>query len=136
MLLKKTTDNFLTRLEAVRPFTEPDAWRVYRLAAFGEAFGWTLLIVALLIRHYRLPGHDAAVPVGGQIHGILFLSYFGVLLAMYTSLRWSRKRFFLALVSGVPPYGSLIFEQWAAHKRRRHHTRGFLTSVVLTLASA
>ena len=127
----KRISGLLDRVEAVRPFSEPDAWRVYRAAALGEAFGWTLLITGLLIRHYRWPGHEAAVPVSGQIHGILFLTYFGVVLAMYTSLRWPRRRFFIAIAAGVPPYGSLVFEQWTSRHRSRQLRQAFVYSTLL-----
>jgi hypothetical protein len=43
---------------------------------------------------------------------------------LYPSLGWSRLRGLAAILAGIPPYGTLVFEQWAAHKRR---ARGFKT---------
>lgn len=124
--------SFLDKLEAVRPFTEPDAWIAFKVAALSETFGWTLLISGLLIRHYQWWGHEWAVAVAGQIHGILFLAYFGVLIAMYTSLRWSRRKFLVGIMVGVPPYGTLLFEQWAAHIRNREQRRILVAQALYT----
>ena len=52
-----------------------------------------------------LPGQRIAVPIAGQIHGMIFLGYFGILIAVYSSLGWPRKKFLLAVAAGVPPYG-------------------------------
>lgn len=120
----------------MRPFSEPDAWLAFKVAALGETFGWTLLISALLIRHYQWWGHEWAVAVAGQIHGILFLAYFGVLLAMYTSLRWSRRKFLVGLLVGVPPYGTFVFEQWAASQRSRYQRKVFLYCTFLATTKA
>ena len=86
----------LEKVESVRPFTEDEAWWLFRAVAFAEAIGWTILIIGLLIRHYGLIGHNIAVPIAGQIHGMIFLTYFGILLAVYSSLCWSRLQFLLA----------------------------------------
>ena len=111
--------SFLRRLEATKPFTEQEAWSLFRLAALSEAFGWTLLISGILVDHFKFPLHRYAVPIAGQIHGLIFLAYFGILLATYTSLGWSRFKFVCAAAAGVPPYGTLVFELWAAHQRRK-----------------
>lgn len=98
----------------------------------SEAFGWTILIIGILIRHFGWPGHSFAVLIAGQIHGTIFLIYFGVLLAVYSSLRWPRRKFFLAILAGIPPYGTLIFEQWEARRRRIRHRRVFFRSFMLS----
>lgn len=122
----------LRKLESIRPFSEDEAWTLFRLAALSEAAGWTILIVGILIDHFKLPGHAYAVPIAGQIHGTIFLIYFGVLLTTYSSLRWSRKKFLLAILSGIPPYGTLAFEQFASLQRRNTFSRRHFISVVLT----
>jgi integral membrane protein len=124
--------NLLSKLESTKPFTETEAWTLYKIVALSEAVGWTLLIVGILIRHFGLPGHDIAVPIAGQIHGTIFLIYFGVLVTIYSSLRWSRKKFLAAIVAGIPPYGSLAFEQWAARSRNARHRRVMFRSFLLS----
>ena len=123
---------FLSKLEATQPFTETQAWTLYRIIALSEAFGWTLLISGILIRHFKLPGYAIAVPIAGQIHGTIFLIYFGVLITAYSSLRWSRKKFIVAILAGIPPYGSLLFEQLEARKRRVKNRQEFFRSFMLS----
>jgi integral membrane protein len=127
---------FLDKIESVRPFSEPEAWLIYKIAAFSEAIGWTFLIAAVLINKYHLPGQHFVVAIGGQIHGTFFLLYFGVLVATYTSLRWSRQKFIVAALAGVPPYGSLIFEQWAAYNRKYKQTSAYLCSIILSIVKS
>jgi integral membrane protein len=122
----------LSKLEATRPFTEAEAWTLYKIVALSEAAGWTLLIAGILIRHFELPGHSIAVPIAGQIHGTIFLIYFGVSVTIYGSLRWSRKKFLAAILAGIPPYGTLVFEQWAARTRRTKHRRVLFRSFMLS----
>lgn len=112
------TTNILKKLESLRPFTEKEAWTLFRLAAISEAIGWTLLISGILIVRYVTPGNNDAVIIAGQIHGMIFLTYIVAVGVLYSSLDWSRKRTIIAGLASVPPYGSLIFEQWAAYKRR------------------
>jgi integral membrane protein len=114
----------LHRFEAARPFTDAEAWLLYRLAAFGEAVGWTLLIAGILIQKYLTPGNDTAVLIAGNIHGTIYLCYFAASLGLYPSLGWSRWKGLLATLAGIPPYGSLLFELYAAHQRKAH---GFKT---------
>jgi integral membrane protein len=112
--------SLLQRLEVLKPFTEREAWNLYRTAALAEAFGWTILIIGILWRRTDLPGHKIAVPIAGNIHGSIFLIYFAILLATYSSLGWSRLKFVIAAIAGIPPYGTLIFEQITAYYRRQH----------------
>jgi integral membrane protein len=119
----------LRKLEASQPFTEREAWGLFRMAALGEAVGWTILITGIVVRKYKLPGHSFAVTLAGQIHGTLFIVYFGILIASYSSLRWPRKKFVLAALAGIPPYGTLLFEQWAMHVRRSTFWRIHLYSI-------
>lgn len=114
----------LGRFENARPFTEAEAWLLFRIAAIAEACGWTLLITGILLKRYLLHGNNVPVLIAGQIHGMLFFAYLVAALGLYPSLGWPRLRGLFALVFSVPPYGSLVFEQWAAHKR---HSGGFKT---------
>lgn len=131
--MKKRLDWFgvkLRQIEASKPFTEHEAWGLFRIAALAEGFGWSLLITGIIIRNYGLLGHNIAVPIAGRIHGTFFLAYFGILIATYSSLGWSRRKLMLATIAGVPPFGSLIFEQWAAHKRNVHHRQIYFSSLL------
>ena len=123
---------FLNKLEATKPFTEREAWGLFRMAAISEAMGWTVLITGLLIRRYGLPGHNFSVPITGQIHGILFIIYFGILIATYSSLRWPRHRFIVAAIAGVVPLGTLVLEQWASRVRKNEHRKALLCAAMIS----
>jgi len=110
---------YAKRVEEAQFFTDIEAWKLFRLSAFGEAFGWTLLISGLLIKHYFTHGNNIPVDIAGQIHGTLFLIYLTAVVVLHPSLKWSPKRTLVAGLVSVPPYGTLVFEQWVAHMRRR-----------------
>ena len=112
------------KFEAARPFSDAEAWMLYRIAAFAEAIGWTLLIAGILISHYLTPGNNDAVFIAGNVHGTIYLCYFVAPLVLYPSLGWPRGKAVAAVIAGIPPYGSLLFEMFAAHRRKAH---GFKT---------
>jgi integral membrane protein len=101
-----------------RPFTDEEAWMLFRLAAFGEAIGWTLLIIGILIDQTSVSWHEIPVKITGQIHGMLFLAYAAAALVLSPSLGWSWFRAIVAGLASVPPYGSLLFGMWSAHGRK------------------
>lgn len=114
----------LRKFETARPFREQEAWLLFRIAAISEAGGWTLLILGLLTKRFIVHGNNAPVLIAGQLHGTIFLIYLIAALGLYPCLGWSRKRAVVALAASVPPYGTLLFEQWASHRR---HVSAFKT---------
>lgn len=102
-----------------RPFTDAEAWLLFRVAAIAEACGWTLLISGILIQKYVTPHSKLPVLIAGQVHGTIYLIYFVAAVILAPSLSWPTRRAAAALLCGVPPYGSLFFEMWAAHHRRK-----------------
>lgn len=105
------------RYRQFKPFSDSEAWMLFKLAAFGEAVGWTLLISGILYERTSLPWHQYSVLLAGRVHGMLFLLYICAALLLAPSLRWSFFRSLLAGLCSVPPYGSLLYEQWEAHRR-------------------
>lgn len=101
-------------------FTDKEAWWIFRLGAFMEATGWTLLISAIIYRSFDLPLDDTFITIAGRIHGIFFVCYFAGVLATARSMGWGFWRFMTALVVGVPPFTSLVFEQVMAWHRKKH----------------
>jgi len=108
----------LEKLEGAQPFTDQEAWNIFKIAAISEAVGWTILIFGILFKHFVTPFNNIPVLIAGKIHGTIFLIYLVAVIITYSSLHWSRKRTIVAALASVPPYGSLAFEQWAAYKRR------------------
>ena len=115
--------SWLDAFERSKPLKEQPAWNLFRVAAFGEAFGWTLLIGGILIKRYLLHGNNDPVLIAGQVHGTFFIIYAAVSVVLYPSLGWSRWKAIIATLASVPPYGSLIFEQWASHTRAQQDLR-------------
>ena len=99
-------------------FSDKEAWGIYRLSAFGEAFGWTLLIGSLGAQKYLMHGNKILVSFAGQIHGLLFFAYIAAVLATHASLGWSFKKGFLIGLMSVPPYGTLVAEMWLSKLRQ------------------
>lgn len=124
------------KFEHNRAFTEADSWMLFRLAAIAEACGWTMLVAGILCERYILPGNSIPVTIAGKIHGMLFLLYMLASVGLYPTLRWSRKRAFVALLASVPPYGSLVFEQWAHHVRRHEQFRNYRYCVALAVLNS
>lgn len=101
-------------------FTDKEAWTLFRLFAFGETAGWTLLISAIVYRGFELPGYAIAVSIAGTVHGLLFSLYFLFVLLTARSMQWGVRRISVALLAGMPPYTSLVFEKIMAHHRKKH----------------
>ncbi len=109
--------SLIEKIERTKLFTENEAWFLFKFVALAEAVGWTLLIIGVLIHKYSLPGHNVSIQIAGQLHGTIFLIYFAIVALVYSSTGWSRKKILFAIAAGVPPYGTLVFEQCAAYIR-------------------
>lgn len=101
-------------------FKDKDAWVLFRLFAFMETIGWTLLISAIIYRKFDLPLDDVFVSMAGRIHGILFALYFLFVLITARSMMWGFWRVSVALAAGMPPYTSLLFEKIMAYHRKKY----------------
>ncbi|MDG3012806.1 DUF3817 domain-containing protein [Rhodococcus sp. D2-41] len=89
----------------------------FRAIAFWEAVTWAALLVGMFFKWVL--GHDEAIKIPGMVHGITGFTLF-VLVALATSraLKWDGRTTLLALVSSVPPFGTVVFERWAARTGR------------------
>ncbi|MFI5270458.1 MAG: DUF3817 domain-containing protein [Candidatus Saccharimonadales bacterium] len=103
----------------LRFFTENEAWNLFRLAAFGEAIGWTLLISGILFQHFFTPHSNIPVQIVGQVHGTLFILYIVCVIIVHQSLDWNFSKTLFAGLISIPPYGTLAYEQWLAHLRNQ-----------------
>jgi len=96
---------------------------LFKLAAFSEAVGWTLLIIGIAAKQLPVGWNQIPVGVAGVVHGMIFLTYFVVVLVLAPSMGWSWQRIVFALLLGNPPYGSLAFEKWVEYDRQRTDLR-------------
>lgn len=99
-------------------FTDKEAWGIFRFFAILEAVGWTLLIGAIAYRGLGLPEADSVVSFMGHLHGLGFVLYFLFAFLTARSMGWGIKMIAVAVVAGMPPYGSIVFEQIVGHRRK------------------
>jgi integral membrane protein len=100
-------------------FTDKEAWTLFKLVAFLETFGWTLLIVGILFSHYKWTGYAYVLPIAGSVHGVLYLFYLFIVLFTHRSMGWGIWRFVIAEAVSNLPFGALVFELFIAQNRRR-----------------
>ena len=91
--------------------------RWFRLAAIAEAISWTGLLIGMLFKyavtHNAIGGH-----VFGPIHGALFVAFLVAVFRVRGGQGWSRALTGIALLSSIPPYGTVVFERWATRTGR------------------
>ncbi|WP_072687759.1 DUF3817 domain-containing protein [Rhodococcus marinonascens] len=90
----------------------------FRFVAILEAFTWLGLLVGMAFKYLPADGNEIGVKIFGPIHGCVFILY--VLIAVWTArkLGWNRLTSFWALFASIPPFGTVVFEVWAAHNGR------------------
>lgn len=84
----------------------------FRVVAIAEAISWAGLLIGMLFK-YVVVENEIGVQVFGPIHGAVFLLYVLVAFMAWGALRWSPLVGILALLASLPPFGTLVFEQWA-----------------------
>lgn len=89
----------------------------FRLLALAEALSWTGLLIGMFFK-YVVVGNDIGVTIFGPIHGAVFVAYVLVCFWVRTPLRWDARTTILALLSSIPPFGSVVFERWALRTGR------------------
>lgn len=91
------------------------------MAARGEAVGWTLLIIGVACTKLPVSWNQIPVHFLGSFHGMLFFAYIFVVLLTAPSLGWRGPQTLVAGLCSVPPYGTLLYEQWVAYRRNRQY---------------
>ena len=89
--------------------------RIFAVVALLEAFTWAGLLAGMFLK-YVTETTTAGVAIFGALHGGAFIVYLAVALVTWWRLRWSAPVGVLALVAGIPPFGTLLFELWAARR--------------------
>ncbi|CAL9348687.1 hypothetical protein SUDANB95_00418 [Actinosynnema sp. ALI-1.44] len=83
----------------------------FRLFALAEAVSWAGLLIGMFFK-YVVVGNEIGVKVFGPIHGVIFVGY--VLVTLMLAHRWNKSTTVWALVASIPPFGTVLFERWAA----------------------
>ena len=90
--------------------------RLFRALAFAEAVTWTILIVAMILKYAG--GIEAAVLVGGSIHGFVFLAYAFQAVLVGVNQRWHPGLIAFAVLTAIVPYATVPFELWLVRRGR------------------
>ncbi|RZS64763.1 integral membrane protein [Agromyces ramosus] len=90
--------------------------RLFRTLAVAEAVTWTILIIAMILKYAG--GVDAAVLVGGSIHGFVFLAYAFQAVLVGVNQRWGVGIIAFAVLTAIVPYATIPFEVWLVRRGR------------------
>jgi integral membrane protein len=104
-------------LRAQDPSRAVRAATAFRVVAFAEALTWLGLLVGMFFK-YVVDAGEQGVHVFGPIHGTVFLAYLVVTLFTWRAQRWSFPVGVLALAASVPPFCTVLFEEWARRTGR------------------
>lgn len=82
----------------------------FRYVALLEATSFLLLLVGSYVKHF----HDDAIGVTvlGPIHGLLFVAYVVIALAIRDAMGWNGKTTLLILLGAVLPFGGYFVDRW------------------------
>jgi integral membrane protein len=84
--------------------------RLIRLIAFTEGVSFlVLLFVAMPLKY--MAGLPLAVRIVGMAHGVLFIVFVLVLVWVSIARAWPARRWLLAFVSSIVPFGMLFFDR-------------------------
>jgi integral membrane protein len=86
------------------------ALRHLRLVALLEGTSFLgLLFIAMPLKY--LAGLPLAVRIVGSVHGALFLVFLAALYRAASQRRWPARRWLIAFVSSVVPFGTFVFDR-------------------------
>lgn len=100
--------------------------RWFRIVAVAEAVSWTGLIIGMVFK-YLIVHNPIGVHIFGSIHGVLFLAYVGLAVRLWRTRPWPTRVGVWALVGGIVPLGSIVFERWATRHGRLVEATGDAT---------
>ncbi len=86
----------------------------FRFIAVLEALTWLGLLIGMAFKYIPADGNEIGVKIFGPVHGAVFVIYLIVTLATAIKLRWSAVTTIVAAAASIPPFGTVIFEVWAA----------------------
>ena len=87
---------------------------LYTRFALAEVVTWALLLLGMFLK-YGTHTTDLGVRVFGLLHGVVFLGYVLVTVAVWINQRWPLRTALLALLAAVPPFLTV----WAERRLER-----------------
>ncbi|WP_090051164.1 DUF3817 domain-containing protein [Lentzea fradiae] len=89
----------------------------FRILALAEAISWAGLLLGMFFK-YVVVQNEIGVKIFGPLHGFVFVAFILVTLMTKDPLKWDVRTLVLGLLSSIPPFGTVIFERWAAKTGR------------------
>lgn len=84
--------------------------RRFRWVALSEGVSFVLLLfIAMPLKYWA--GLPLAVRVVGTAHGVLFVAFVAMLCAAALERGWPPRRWVLAFVSSLVPFGTFVFDR-------------------------
>ncbi len=80
-----------------------------RMISIAEATSFLFLLAATVVKHEA--DHPGGVRILGPIHGVLFLAYCAVIIAVASGHHWPTRRTLLALGASVLPVAPYLVER-------------------------
>lgn len=90
----------------------------FRFVAILEAFTWAGLLIGMFFKYVPENGNEIGVKIFGPIHGVVFIAFVIIAIVTARALSWTPLTTVLALASSFPPFGTIVFEQWAVRSGR------------------
>jgi len=90
---------------------------LFAKVAQAEAVTWALLLVGMFLK-YVTETTELGVQVFGMLHGIVFVAYVVVCLAVALDQRWSPRLTLVGLAAAVPPFATVAFDTWVERRDR------------------
>jgi integral membrane protein len=90
--------------------------RNFRHVALIEATTFLLLLVASYLKHSQ--DEPIGVDILGPIHGLLFIAYVVMALALRDEQGWSTRTTLLILLGAVLPFGGYVVDRWLEKHER------------------
>jgi len=118
--MKNVRHTFRRAYDKMHLFTDPEAWGLYRFAAYVEAGFWVFCILTIIYGALTLPQAESVVAFGRSILGTAYAVYAVFVILVARSMEWGIGRVCLALVAGIVPLGSLVFERRMGRYRETH----------------
>jgi integral membrane protein len=83
--------------------------RWFRGVAVVEAISYLVLLAASIAKHVL--GARDLVAVLGPVHGVIFLAYLGLALAIRTRVGWNWSTLGYVVVAAAIPFGAIVVER-------------------------
>lgn len=83
--------------------------RLFRVVAFAEAVTWALLLGGMFLK-YVTETTEVGVRIGGMLHGVVFIAYLLVTIAVAIDAKWRAGRTLVGLLAAIPPFFTVWFD--------------------------